>query len=143
MNKKQQIEIGKALYSLFLHSALIVKELKEKKEFIEMDLYAVRGVDYSKTKTVAGSYNSERAFLHKLEKKDCLEKRMEMFEKFMQMAEELMIDIEEDELTPYMHKSTGYDIGAMVNQLNYSERTIYRKMDTWYADLTKMIVYGK
>ena len=142
MKSINEVEVGKLLHGLFLCSDYVIKSLNEKKYALETSMYEVRGVNYSKMKS--GSVNSENRVLRQIEKKDRIERYLQLMNNLQEVVIELLVLMEDEELTPYMLKGKKHiDINKIMDECSLSERTAYRKVDSWYGMLGANLINGK
>ena len=141
MDKKQQIQVGKLLYGLYIVSFEMIDLLKDKKSFVESNMYQVRSVNYGKVKGVYG--DREKVLLHQLEQKDKLEKYISFFTSLQESVDSLLLLMEEEELTPYIIGKDQVDMEEIMDKCGYSERTAYRKYDYWFSMLTLNLLKGR
>ena len=141
MNQKQQTDIGKMLYGLYTSSSEMIEQLKDKKAFIESNMYQISGVDYSKIRGSNG--NREKVLLNQLEQKDKIDKRINLLTLLQGNVDELLVLMIDEELTPYVVNKEKVDMEAVMDECGFSERTAYRKLDNWYNKLVANMLQGK
>lgn len=141
MNQKHQTDIGKMLYGLYTSSSEMIEQLKDKKAFIESNMYQISGVDYSKIRGSNG--NRERVLLNQLEQKDKIDKRINLLTLLQENVDELLVLMIDEELTPYVVNKEKVDMEAVMDECGFSERTAHRKLDNWYNKLVVNMLQGK
>lgn len=141
MNQKHQTDIGKMLYGLYTSSSEMIEQLKDKKAFIESNMYQISGVDYSKIRGSNG--NREKVLLNQLEQKDKIDKRINLLTLLQENVDELLVLMIDEELTPYVVNKEKVDMEAVMDECGFSERTAYRKLDNWYNKLVANMLQGK
>lgn len=138
---KEQQELGKSMYCLYRCAPELIRRLEERIRAIDEDMSRVQSVDYQSVRTTGSGATREEYLLRKIEQKDAIKRRIQALQKMHQMIREALDGLKEQEMTPYLLQcGSSKSVDVIGYELGYAGRTIYRKMDRWFAELSKEIV---